>query len=393
MSQTTLTMKSRINEFLNQLKVFQVRNPTNLSSERVISVDALRGFDMFWIMGGDMMFQGLDSVFHNKITAFLKLQTDHVEWLGFHFYDIIMPLFLFLVGVSLVFSTRKRISQGATDKSIWMHTIKRVIILWILGMAVQGNLLTYDINQIRLYSNTLQAIASGYLVATIFVLYLPVLYQLFATLGLLVAYWAILVLIPVGGNPLGSFTMESNAALSFDHWVLGRFHDGLQYTWILTSLGFTATVMLGVFCGYMLQSNADQMKKFRNFILLGASLIILALIWDQWHPIIKKVWTGSFTLFAGGISILMLAFFYLIIDIWKNQKGTKWLIILGSNAIFGYVAWHLLESGFVTIAAVFLDGLKPVINDWYQTLSYLGGFMVIFLLMRYMYYNKTFIKI
>ncbi|MEI7828754.1 MAG: hypothetical protein WCI31_03235 [Prolixibacteraceae bacterium] len=382
-----------MNEFLNQLKIFQVRNPTNLSNERVISVDALRGFDMFWIMGGDMMFQGLDNVFHNKITAFLKLQTDHVEWLGFHFYDIIMPLFLFLVGISLVFSTRKRISKGASDKSLWMHTFKRVIILWILGMAVQGNLLTYDINQIRLYSNTLQAIASGYLVATILVLYLPVLYQLFATLGLLLSYWAILVLIPVGGNALGTFTMSSNAALSFDHLVLGSFHDGLQYTWILTSLGFSATVMLGVLCGYMLQSNEDQMKKVRNFVLLGAGLIVIALIWNQWHPIIKKVWTGSFTLFAGGISILMLAFFYLIIDIWKIHIGTKWLIILGSNAIFGYVAWHLLEGGFVTIAAVFLDGLKPAINDWYQTLSYFGGFMVIFLLMRYMFNNKTFIKI
>jgi predicted acyltransferase len=393
MSQTTLTKESRINDFLNQLKVFQVRNPTNLSSERVISVDALRGFDMFWIMGGDMLFQGLDNVFHNKITAFLKIQTDHVEWLGFHFYDIIMPLFLFLVGISLVFSTRKRISKGASDKSLWMHTIKRIFILWILGMAVQGNLLTYDINQIRLYSNTLQAIAVGYLVSTIFVLYLPVLYQLFATLGLLLSYWAILVLIPVGGNALGTFTMSSNAALSFDHWVLGSFHDGLQYTWILTSLGFSATVMLGVFCGYLLQSNEDQTKKLRNFVLLGAGLIVIALIWDQWHPIIKKVWTGSFTLFAGGISILMLAFFYLIIDILKIQVGTKWLIILGSNAIFGYVAWHLLEPGFVTIAAVFIDGLKPAINDWYQTLSYFGGFMVIFLLMRYMYYNKTFIKV
>lgn len=393
MSQTTLTKESKIKDFLTALKVFQVRNPTSLSNERVISVDALRGFDMFWIMGGEMMVQGLDNVFHNKLTAFLKLQTEHVVWTGFHFYDIIMPLFLFLVGISLVFSTRKRLSNGATDRSLWGHTIKRVAILWIFGMAVQGNLLTYDINQIKLYSNTLQAIACGYLVATILVLYLPVFYQILATAGLMLLYWAILVLVPVGANPIGTFTMESNAALSFDHWILGSFHDGLQYTWILTSLGFSATVMLGVFCGYLLQSGADQMKKFRNFLILGGSLIVLALIWDHWHPIIKKVWTGSFVLFAGGISILMLAFFYLIIDIWKIRRGTKWLIVLGSNAIFGYVIWNLLETGFVTIAGVFLEGLKPAINDWYETLSYFGGFMVIFLLMRYMYYNKTFIKI
>ncbi len=386
-------MVSIIREFLGSLKVFQVRNPSTLSGERVISVDALRGFDMFWIMGGEVMIQGLDKIFHNRLTAFLKLETEHVEWLGFHFYDIIMPLFLFLVGVSLVFSTRKRISRGDTDKSIWQHTVKRIIILWILGMAVQGNLLTYDINQIRLYSNTLQAIASGYLVATILVLYLPVIYQLIATLGLLLLYWGILVLIPVGGNPIGTFTMSANAALSFDHWVLGSFHDGLQYTWILTSLGFSATTMLGVFSGYLLQSNLNQVKKFRSFVIFGVTLIVLALIWDQWHPIIKKVWTGSFVFFAGGISILLLAFFYLVIDMWKVRKGTKWLIVLGSNAIFGYVAWNLLEPGIIRIADVFLEGLKPVLANGYESVSYFGGFMFIFLLMRYMYRNKTFIKI
>ena len=117
-------MQTEIKEIVKSLTVFQVRNPIKLSNERVISVDALRGFDMFWIMGGEMIVQGLDNVFHNKITAFLKLETEHVEWLGFHFFDIIMPLFLFLVGISLVFSTRKRISNGATDRSLWLHTIK-----------------------------------------------------------------------------------------------------------------------------------------------------------------------------------------------------------------------------------------------------------------------------
>ena len=386
-------MQTRILQLHTLLNPYQVRNPSTLSTERVTSLDALRGFDMFWIMGGEMILQGLDKVYHNRFTEFLKVQTEHVEWTGFHFYDIIMPLFLFMVGISLVFSLRKRIGSGSSDKSIWMHAIRRIAILWICGMAVQGNLLSYDLNQIKLYSNTLQAIACGYLVATLLVLYLPVIWQLLSTVGLLLLYWAILVLIPVGGNPIGTFTMENNAALSFDHWVLGSFHDGLQYTWILTSLGFSATVMLGVFCGYLLQSSATQQTKLKRFLAIGVALIVLALIWDHWHPIIKKVWTGSFTLFAGGISILMLAFFYLVIDILKVRIGMQWLIVLGSNAIFGYVTWNLLEHGFTTISGIFLEGLRPAIDDWYQTLSYFGAFMVIYLLMRYMYKNKTFIKI
>ena len=117
------SQRSKSQNLIKNLNVFQVRNQTILSKERVISVDALRGFDMFWIMGGENIFQGLDNVFHNKISAFIKFHMDHETWQGFRFYDIIMPLFLFLVGVSLVYSLRKRISSGSTDQSIWIHVI------------------------------------------------------------------------------------------------------------------------------------------------------------------------------------------------------------------------------------------------------------------------------
>jgi predicted acyltransferase len=380
-------------QFLQNLEIFQVRNPSILSKERVISVDALRGFDMFWIMGGEMMFIGLDNVFHNRFSAFLKVQMDHVQWFGFHFYDIIMPLFLFLVGISMVYSTRKRISSGSSDKSIWAHTIKRVVILWILGMLVQGNLLSYDINQMKFYSNTLQAIASGYLIATIFILYMPVIYQLLATAGLLLAYWAIAALIPFQGSTEGAYQLSTNIPQVFDHYILGRFQDGLEYTWIISSLNFAATTMLGVFCGYMMQSHLDKMKKFRNYLIFGASLIVVAIIWDNWHPIIKKIWTSSFVLFSGGICVLMLATFYLVIDVWNVRKGTKWMIILGSNAIFGYVAWHLFSESFIGVARRLYEGLIHDTSDWFVTFSYFGGFTVIYLLMWYMYRNKTFIKI
>src|SRR5688572_31368138 len=144
---------------LQKTKSIQATSKTDPLSQRLVSVDALRGFDMFWIMGGHPIFLGLDNVFHNKGTAFIKQQFDHVDWFGFNFWDIIMPLFLFLAGVSMVFSFKKRMAQDTSKRSIWIHTLKRVAILWILGMIVQGKLLTYDITKIELYSNTLQAIA------------------------------------------------------------------------------------------------------------------------------------------------------------------------------------------------------------------------------------------
>jgi len=382
-----------IKSFLQNLEIFQVRNKTILSRERVISVDALRGFDMFWIMGGDLAFKGIDNIFHNKISGFIKEQMDHVEWFGFHFYDIIMPLFLFLVGVSMVYSYRKRLSTATSDKPIWRHTIKRILILWFLGMLVQGNLLTYDINHIDFYTNTLQAIASGYLIATIFILYLPVRAQIGATTGLMLAYWAILALIPIGGSTINAYDPEGNVAMFVEKTVMGQFIGWGTYTWIVSTLNFGATVMLGVFAGYIMQSDQKKMRKFWSYVILGISLIVIALIWNIWHPIIKKIWTSSFVLFSGGICILLLAVFYLIIDVWEIRKWARWLIILGSNAIFGYVAWHLFEKQFVGVAEVFLNGLKPWIENWFDTLRYLGGFMVLYLILWYMYKNKTFIKI
>jgi predicted acyltransferase len=372
---------------------FNVTEGPEAVNERLVSLDALRGFDMFWIMGGHPIFLGLDNVFHNRVTGFIKQQFDHVEWFGFNFWDIIMPLFLFLCGVSMVYSLKKRLSNGNTRRRIWVHTIKRVLILWLLGMIVQGKLLTYDPDKLELYSNTLQAIASGYLIATIFMLYLPVKYQIAATAALMIAFWAILALIPVNGTTSGAYTQWGNVAYYFDRKVLGMFHDGQDYTWIISSLNFGATTMLGVFTGYILQSQNLQLIKFRNLVVLGVALIAAGLILDQWHPIIKKIWTSSFVLYAGGISVLMLAAFYLVIDIYKMRWGTKWMVIIGSNAILAYVAWHLFEPAFTSVSAVFVDGLKRFIGNWYQTVLYFGSFLVLFLILKFMYDRKIFIKI
>ena len=380
-------------ESIDNLNVFQVKNPTLLSKERVTSVDALRGFDMFWIMGGEGIFMGLDKVFHNHISGCINEQLNHVEWFGFHFYDIIMPLFLFLVGISMVYSYRKRLSVEKSNVPLWKHTIKRFVILWLLGMIVQGNLLSYDVSKFLLFSNTLQAIACGYLIATVIILYLPVLHQITATVGLLLLYWAIMALIPIAGSTVGAYTPDRNVAQFVDAAILGRFDDGLDYTWIVSSLNFGATTMLGVFCGYILQSGVSKYTKFRNFIIFGVSILALALVWNIWHPIIKKIWTSSFVLFSGGISILLLAAFYLIIDVWNVRKGTKWMIIIGSNAIFAYMVWHVFNVQLRSMADVFMIGLKPFIGNWYETLNYTGGFLLIFAVLHDMYKNKIYIKI
>ena len=226
------------------LEQFRIRADATKGA-RLLSVDALRGFDMFWIMGGEIIFKSLDNIFHSSTTQFIALQLDHVEWLGFRFYDIIMPLFVWLAGVSMPFSIAARLGKNNSKAALWPHIIRRFLILWILGMIVQGNLLTYDAGMFKFYSNTLQAIAAGYLIASVLVLYVNVRGQIIATLALMLVYWLIMSVVPVPGAGSGMYEPDANAAIYIDKLILGRFQDGTTYTWILSSLNFGATAMLG----------------------------------------------------------------------------------------------------------------------------------------------------
>jgi predicted acyltransferase len=346
---------------------------------------------MFWIMGGEVIFKSLDLIFHSGTTSFISTQLDHVEWLGFRFYDIIMPLFVWLAGVSMPFSYASRLGKSASRAALWPHIIKRVIILWILGMMVQGNLLSFDPAEIKFYSNTLQAIAAGYLIASVFVLYFSVRTQIIATVGLMMAYWFVMSLVPVPGAGAGIYEPEQNIALYIDKLLLGKFQDGTTYTWILSSLNFGATAMLGVFAGYLLKADFVRKRKFWLLVISGIAMIVLAKLWNPVHPIIKHIWTGSFVLFAGGICYLMMAFFFLTIDMTGWKGWAKGFIIIGSNSIVAYTAWHLFDFGLVS--DIFTGGLKQYIGNWYPFLRAVAAFTVIFLILRYMYKNKIFVRV
>ncbi len=370
---------------------FHVTSSGTSAVGRIESVDALRGFDMFWIIGGEYIIKSLDSAVHSPATSFLSNQLDHVEWTGFRFYDIIMPLFLFIVGVSIPFSYKRRLEKDPNKSHLWKHIIRRFIILWILGMAVQGNLLGYDFSQFKFYSNTLQAIASGYLIASIVILYLRLNWQVITAGILLFVYWMVLMLVPIPGIGAGAFTPHDNFAIYLDKLVFGSFQDGTTYSWILSSLNFGVTVLLGVFTGYFLQSDYSKLKKIYYLVLGGFGLIVLALLWNIWLPIVKHIWTSSFVLFAGGISVLLVALFSWMVDYMKWKKAFSFFIVIGMNAIFAYMAAHLFDWGL--IADVFLKGLEKYVGSYYGFIRAIGGFSILYFILYLMYRNKIFIKI
>lgn len=362
-----------------------------IQNSRLMSVDVLRGFDLLMIMIADRFFINLDAGAKTNFTSALATQFEHPEWLGSHFYDFIMPLFLFVVGVVIPFSLGKRSTEAGANSKLYPHLIKRFVILFILGWIVQGNLLFLDSTKFQIFSNTLQAIAVGYIFSCIAYIHLSKKGRYIMFASCLIVYTILLALPSVPG--LGNFELlpNKNLPIYIDQQVFGRFYDQTQYSWLLTGLGFTATTLSGLFAGELLLSAAPRQKIAMYLALIGVAGIVLGLILGIWHPIIKKIWTSSFVLLSSGISFVLLALFYWIVDIKGYQKWTFPFRVIGLNAIAAYVASHIFN--FSLIAKQILYGFEQFTGAYYDAFCDLAGFGILYLILWYMHKNKTYIKV
>lgn len=362
--------------------------------DRVLSIDALRGFVMFWIIGGEGLVASLILLFANPLPECVQRQMDHVEWIGFSAWDLIMPLFLFVVGAVMPFSFDKRIAAGESRRAMYWRVLRRFVVLFVLGMIAQGNLLQYDHTTLQLYSNTLQAIACGYLIAAVLMFHLHWSLQILATAALLAGYWALMMFVPFGGHPAGTLEPDANLALYVDAVILQRFRDrspDYAYTWILSSMTFGASVMLGVFAGRIVKWPASNAAKVASLAALGGACLAGGWGWGLYFPIIKHIWTSSMVLWAGGWSYLLLAAFYLVIDVWGFRKWAFPLVVIGANAIAVYMAVHVFD--FHRIGDIFVGNLAPRIGSAGPLLRDAAAFMVIWLILFYMYRKKTFLRV
>ncbi|MCD4709436.1 MAG: DUF5009 domain-containing protein [Bacteroidales bacterium] len=360
-------------------------------SDRIMSVDALRGFDMLMIIIATRFFRGLNRGADIPLTQFLAEQFSHREWSGFHFYDIIMPLFLFVVGAVIPFSINKRLDSDPNKKRLYVHLFRRVFILFVLGWIVQGRLLNLDINEFHVYSNTLQAIAVGYLFSSIAYLHLSKngRYLLFA--ACLIVYALLLTVPHLPGIGRSVLLPDKNFALYVDQIIMGRFDDGTQYTWILSGFGFTATVLSGLFAGELIRSGLKREKIAWYLLVIGLAGVAIGLIWAIWHPIVKKLWSSSFVLFSSGLCFVLLSLFYWVIDVKGYRKWAFFLKVIGMNAIFAYMVSHVINMPAISENLLF--GLEQYVGDYYSLVTATGGFAILYLVLWYLYKNRTFIKV
>ncbi len=360
---------------------------------RIVSVDALRGFDMYWIVGGKGVVLSLIALFVDPIPQWLKDQFEHPAWIGLSAWDLIMPLFLFIVGTSMPIAFARRMAQGQSRRRLYLKIVRRTAILAVLGMVVSGNLLDFDLSTLRVGSNTLEAIACGYFVASIVLLNVSVTGQAVTVGVLLVGYWLLMVFVPVPGHGPGVIEPDANFALVVDDYVFGRFSDEEAYTGILTVLGYAATVLMGVLSGHLLRSGMPPARKIGVLVLAGLVGLGGGWVWHAWlgFPIIKHIWTSSYALWAAGWSCLLLALFYAVIDVAGLRRWSFPFVVIGMNAITVYVGYHLIH--FRAMAHTLVDGLARHLGPFGNALLPLTTFLIIWLILLHMYRQKIFVRI
>lgn len=399
---------------------------------RLMSLDALRGFDMFWILGAGGFIRQLDEVVNRGVSQrsgwihTLAAQCQHKNWEGIAFEDLIFPLFVFIAGVSIVFSLTKEMQRHSKLGVCW-RILRRATLLFALGIFYSGGL-SQPWPDVRL-TGVLQRIALCYLGAAVVFSTLR-LRGIIATIVLLLAgYWALMTFVPfpnikldqpsveqaahrLGSNDLAKIlasTKETTRGsyekgLNLSNYLDAKYLPGRKYNlyWcpegLLSTLPAIATCLLGLLAGMLLRSGAySDGKKVFWLAALGVLGVLLGFLWGLQFPVIKKIWTSSYVLVAGGYSALLLAAFYWIVDVCKLRAWCQPLVWIGANSITIYLLSPLLNFRQVAGRLVGGDVQKfldvRIASGAGELAAIAVSYALIFALMGFLYHRKVFVRL
>ena len=381
---------------------------------------------MFWIIGADSLVYALNQMSRTKPTEFLAHQLDHADWEGFHFYDLIFPLFVFIVGVSLVFSLGKTIARTGRAGAV-KRIIRRSFLLFALGIFYSGGL-THRWPDIRLMG-VLNRIALAYFFTGLFFCFFKPRALAAIGAGLLIGYWALMTFVPfpdVRPTPQtqaiekeSGFTQSGQLNMSSTNLIRGTFIKGVNLanyidqkylpgrkydgTWdpegILSTLPAIATCLLGVFAGMLLQNQTVNDRRKTVFLLsFGVASVALGWLWGSQFPVIKKIWTSSYVLVAGGFSAILLGVFYHIVDVWKWQKWCQPFVWMGMNSITLYLTANVIGE-FTGPAQRLAGGDVKAFFDVHvaegsgELMISIIGLLLAFWFARFLYQRKIFLRL
>ena len=344
--------------------------------ERILSIDALRGFDMFWLIGGNELGKSLFDVYNHPVTAAVSNQFNHTQWHGFHFEDLIFPLFLFIVGLVLPFSMAKHLQNNQKSPGIYFRIFKRTVVLFVLGMLASGLLLKFNVRWI----GVLQRIAICYFVASILFLHTGWRLQAFITAVILLVSWPLMTMVNMPWYDciyLNSDFLKAMPKIA---------ETGI---WIMS----IPSTLLGVLAGHWLKSNRTENRKTFGLAVAGVIFVLLAIAWDRaGYLIMFRAWTGSFVMLTAGLSMVLLSLFYWVIDVKGYRKWAFFFVVIGTNAILAYWLRRSSIIDFQSIANFFILGIANHAGFIKPFILALGLIAIQWFMLLFLYKHKIFLK-
>lgn len=358
------------------------------SPQRLYSLDALRGFDMMWIMGAEGIVQGLAKATGSPFWEAFSVQMVHPAWNGFHFYDLIFPLFLFLAGVATPYSVGRELEKGKSKGELLFRVIKRGMILVLLGIIVNQGLQLKPISEIR-FGSVLGRIGLAYMFANIIYLYAKERFLIIWFGALLIGYWLLLKFTAAPGFLPGDLTMAGNFASYMDRVLLpGKLYKGIHDPeGLFSTIPAISTALLGIMAGILLKkSTILPTRKVLYLVVAGVISLILAQVWNLDFPINKNLWSSSFAMHVGGYSLILLAIFYYIIDVLGYKKWAFFFKVIGMNSILIYMSGIFIDWRYTTTA--FFGWLGELIGDPFNIVIMAVCYLFIKWVFLYILYRK-----
>ncbi len=386
-----------------QTKTAQASDDFDSAPTRLYSLDALRGFDMFWIMGAEEVFHGMAKAMNGQSSFWnaLSLQFTHPDWNGYHAYDTIFPLFLFMAGVSTPFSVGRELEKGKSRGQLVWRVVKRGLILVLLGLVANNGLKIQPIADIR-FPSVLGRIGIAYMLANIIFLYAKELWQMIWFWVFIVGYYLLLKFTSAPGFHPGDLTPQGNFASYVDRTILpGHLYVPYPGTKInmhdpeglFSTIPAISTGLLGILTGSLLKKkDLAQKTKALRMVMFGVVFIVLALIWNLDFPINKNLWSSSFVLLVGGISLLLMSLFYYVIDVLGYKKWAFFFKVVGMNSILIYLSGHFIKWSYTNNG--FFQWLGQLVGDPYNVVIMAITFVLVkWLFLYYLYEKKTFLRV
>ena len=362
---------------------------TKPPSSRLMSLDALRGADMFLLVGIGSIIRALPKISDNGVFQFLAGQCSHPKWHGYTIWDQIFPLFIFMMGVAMPFSFAKRLELGQ-KKAIYKHVAFRAVVLFLLGLVFWGRPVNTLTSGWGFYS-VLYRIGFSYFFASLIVLNFKPRGQAIWVFGLVLGYYLAMRFIPVPGYGAGDFSEEGNLVVFVTAWLEGFIPPGTKHLLSPTLIPSVTNALIGALAGWWLRSEKSPNQKVKGLLLVGGLFIAFSFLANLSVPFCKKLLTTSFTFLSCGISLFLLGLFYWMIDVRGYRRWAFFFVVVGMNSITIYLCNVYVD--FRRLAGVFVGAFSKILGSAEPLAVAVVSAGLIWLFLYFLYRRKIFLKV